>query len=318
MDSNRLISVIVPVYNIEEYIDKCISSIIKQTYVNLEIILVDDGSTDNSGNICDAYASRDERIVVIHKQNGGLSDARNKGLDVAKGEVISFIDGDDWIHPQMYEILMHMMNSKEADMAVCGFSRDENEVLDRQYDVNNIDEKIVSGIEALIGNFGISPAAWNKLYKKIVFEKIRYPLNRLHEDEYIFHEILHKSERIVVTDLPLYYYAERGSSIMSNMSPKRISDALEAYESRISFARSVGWDEAVHFAIMQYCDYCINLYKEIEDGIHPQLDRSVMKMLKKKERTKIKNSFGIKLGKRHYIFALSPKVYFFWKKINYT
>ena len=300
MNDHTTISVIVPVYNIEKYIEKCICSIVSQTYDNLEIILVDDGSTDD-------YALKDSRITVIHKPNGGLSDARNHGLDIAKGDVISFIDGDDRIHPQMYEILMYAMEVTKADVVECRYTHVEKD-LDNEFSVNNINAVSMSGRDAYIKSSYITSIACDKLYKKEIFDNIRYPVGKFHEDEYVFHEMIYKADRIAFVDIPLYFYLIRDNSIMSNMSPTRIEDVLDALDQREQFARSVDWIEAIPVAVRQYCDYCVNIYKEIEEGKHPQLDKTIERELIKRERNKVKSYMGVNIGKRNYLFALFPRI----------
>ena len=204
-----LISVIVPIYKVEAYLKKCIKSIQNQTYSNLEIILVDDGSPDGCGAICDRYAKEDTRIRVIHKENGGLSDARNKGLDIATGEYILFVDSDDYIHPQMVEILLQHLEVVDADMAVCGFKTvEENEEVifdcfdicetagrEKKTEVVGIDAGEVFEGQAVMNNLQyknlLTVVAWNKLYKAELFAELRYPKGRVQEDEFLVHHILH-------------------------------------------------------------------------------------------------------------------------------
>lgn len=236
---NPTISVIVPIYNVEKYLGKCIESIINQTYSNLEIILVDDGSPDNCGDICDYYASKDRRIKVIHKENGGLSDARNAGLDFAKGEYINFIDSDDYINKGFYEVLINLVISNNADIAQCAFLKVyENDNTNTNPLVN---EKItvLNNIEALNNLFNdyyvTTSVVWNKLYRKELFTEIRFPKGKIHEDEFTTFKVLFKSKKVVTTSKPLYYYLQRSNSIMGeNFNVKRL-DFLEAYSSQISF-----------------------------------------------------------------------------------
>ena len=161
-----MISIIVPVYNVDKYIERCIQSIINQTYKNLEIILIDDGSTDKSGAICDKYSKIDNRINVIHKKNGGLSEARNVGLDIARGDYIGFVDSDDYIHPQMYELLYKNLIGTSADISIIKHIRKEEEL--GLGDINS--KKVYSNLEAIENilkkDSGIFIASCNKLYKK--------------------------------------------------------------------------------------------------------------------------------------------------------
>lgn len=233
------ISVIVPIYNVEKYLEKCIDSIINQTYSNLEIILVNDGSVDNSKNICDQYAISDKRIKVIHKENGGLSDARNYGLNIATGDYVSFIDSDDYIHPMFYEILWKMIEENEGDIAQCNFTKyyENNDIVN----IKNIEfhkqPHILTNIQAL--DYLTSDlnyiVVWNKLYKIELFDHVRFPKGKLHEDEYTTYKVLFKSKKIIVTSIPLYYYLQRTDSITGQKFNLKKLDALDAFIEQISF-----------------------------------------------------------------------------------
>ena len=217
-----MISVIVPVYNVEKYIEKCVESIIAQTYTDLEIILVDDGSTDNSGKLCDLYASKDERIRVIHKENGGLSDARNVGIEQSTGEYLSFIDSDDYIHPQMMEILYRNMQEYGADLSMCdSLEVAENEEFVFEKICNRV-RVVEHPLEELRNNAAKISVAWNKLYPRKMFDEVKYPKGKLHEDEYVIHELLYISKKMIVTDEKLYAYVQRQDSITSKINIKRI------------------------------------------------------------------------------------------------
>ena len=173
------ISIIVPVYKVEKQLEICIKSILSQTFSNFELILVDDGSPDNCGNICDEYQKKDNRIKVIHKENGGLSDARNVGLDIASGKYIAFVDSDDIIHPRMYEILFECINKSNSDIVQCKFKKFKSldEVKDDLDDYNGSFEKYdnKTAIMDMIDNNNINVNSWNKLYKSELFETLRFP-----------------------------------------------------------------------------------------------------------------------------------------------
>ena len=183
---DNLISVIVPIYNIENHIDRCVESIVKQSYKKLEIILVDDGSTDKSGYICDKWRMLDSRIKVIHKKNGGLSDARNFGLDVANGEYISFIDGDDFIDKNMYNDMLSYINRYQCDICVCGICKTENgkEFITRPYTYENPEYTIFDSEDAIreLLNDKIDVSSCNKLYRKKVIGNLRFPYGKTNED----------------------------------------------------------------------------------------------------------------------------------------
>lgn len=210
-----MISIIVPVYNVELYLKRCVESIINQSYTNLEIILVDDGSTDNSSIICDELKNIDKRIRVIHKKNGGLSDARNAGIEIAKGKYIGFVDSDDWIEKDMYESLLFELENNGADLAVTGINR----IYDNGYNVNQFIRnkiEIYEGKEIIrhyLQQDSFSTAAWDKLYKKEIFQDRRFPVGKLFEDAPVIYDILSNISKVVVVGKPHYNYFQRDSSI---------------------------------------------------------------------------------------------------------
>lgn len=213
-----LISVIVPVYNVENYLRKCLESIINQTYKNLEIILIDDGSTDNSGKICDEYAAKDNRIKLIHKPNGGLSDARNAGLEIAKGEYIGFVDSDDWLELNAYEIMLGAIFKNDFDIAICGYVVEfKNKKIMRALDSNTLigNEKILN---TLFYNKNFPNAVWCKLYKREIFRKLRFPVGKIYEDMLIKFDILKNSTKIIIISEILYHYRQRENSIMHHVN----------------------------------------------------------------------------------------------------
>lgn len=224
-----LISVIVPIYKVEPYLKKCVDSILTQTYKNLEIILVDDGSPDNCGAICDEYAAKDSRIRVIHKPNGGLSDARNAGMKIMTGQYVAFVDSDDWIEPNMYSSLLGLITRFEADMAFGGVADD----LETDGNVTTVRTSDYSAtlfaedkISAMRRYFHGSWAAWDKLYKAELFEGIVYPVGEINEDEAIVLHLLNRCERVCYTNEIFYHYMRRigSNSITStSFSPKKLA-----------------------------------------------------------------------------------------------
>ena len=312
MLQESLISVIVPIYNIEEYVANCIESIQTQTYCNLEIILVDDGSIDNSGDICEKYAAKDERIIVFHKKNGGLSDARNYALDRVKGDLIAFVDGDDWIHPQMYELMYDIMNQQKAEVVACKYVREGCNFAKEVIDKTTLDIKLLSGEEALL-NAGIPlVVAWNKLYRRDIFADIRYPVGRLHEDEFVLHKILWKCSRVAVIDRPLYFYTVRNDSIVAQMTLKRINDSLEAFADRVAFADEHNWSKVMPTVVKRYCDYCIDGYYDIKSGKYDLLDESYLDTLWRSEHDMLDRYRDIDIDEKYRRFAKSPDDYDRW------
>lgn len=231
------ISVIVPVYKVESYLDKCISSIVNQTYANLEIILVDDGSPDNCPAMCDAWAEKDSRIRVIHKPNGGLSDARNAGIVVATGELMAFVDSDDWIAPDMYEYLYQRLTEDNSDIAACGVQmvredKTQSRMLTQEGNcVLNQEE----AMRAIIEESWLKQPVWYKLYKTDLIRDILFPMGKCHEDVFWSYQAVGSAKKVSVSDHVGYYYLQRGGSIMgAGYSLKRL-DAVEAKVQRCAY-----------------------------------------------------------------------------------
>ncbi len=212
-----LISVVVPVYNVEKYIHKCVDSIINQTYKNLEIILVDDGSPDNCPKICDEFAKNDKRIKVIHKQNGGLSDARNVGIEVAKGKYITFIDSDDYIETNYVELLYNTINDDKSDISIGSHKviYDSGKIIDKSTSERTIlNPKEV--LKRILYDDGIDLSAWGKLYKLNLFKDIKYPVGRLFEDSATTYLLIDKANKISINSCVIYNYIIRNNSITNS------------------------------------------------------------------------------------------------------
>ncbi len=216
--NNPLISIIIPVYNVEKYIDKCIMSVLQQTYTNIEIYLVDDGSTDKSGSICDQYAKKDSRIIVIHKENGGLSSARNAALDVIHGEYITFVDSDDFVSDNYVAFLYEILQKESADVSVCQMFEffDETGLSDDNLHKTEIVNPMSSkeAITKFLLQKNLYASAWGKLYRKEIFEQIRYPVGYYYEDMAIIHKIFMLANRIAYSESQNYYYRQRKDGIM--------------------------------------------------------------------------------------------------------
>jgi glycosyltransferase involved in cell wall biosynthesis len=213
-----LISIIIPVYNVEKYLKECVDSVRKQTYKNLEIILIDDGSKDNSGKLCDELAKEDNRIKVIHKENGGLSDARNVGIENATGEYIQFIDSDDFVEKDMIEILHNDICQEKADVSMCSLYlyKDGEKTTDASYKREIFNKEQV--LKEILLDERVRSYAWNKMFKKSLFESIRFPKGKVFEDIYTMSPIFQKANKIVFNDIPLYYYRQREGSILHNQT----------------------------------------------------------------------------------------------------
>lgn len=237
----KKVSIVVPVYNVEKYMKRCLDSILAQTYTNLEIILVDDGSTDSSGEICDTYAEKDNRVVVIHKDNGGLSDARNVGIEKATGEYIAFIDSDDYIDLSMVQVMVEKLEATSSDIVLCNYEYVDED--GRLIDESNGETRVISeeltseqALDRLCkANSTYYTIACNKIYKKEIFDKVRFRKGKLHEDEFIVHEIYARMNKMVCIEDGFYKYVQRNSSITNNNRTSRHLDVVEALFLRTQF-----------------------------------------------------------------------------------
>lgn len=242
------ISIIVPVYKVEKYIEQCIDSILNQTFKDFELILVDDGSPDKCPEICDKYALKDERIKVIHKSNGGLSSARNAGIDIATGGYIGFVDSDDFIHNKMYETLYDYAIKHSADIAICNYKKfysEEN--VTENIDIKPfIEIKEYSNIEALhqlySENSGVFVGPWQKIYKKKLFKDIKFEEGRVYEDRLISHKLLYKSNKIIYIPQIFYFYRQRRGSIVNSPFKNKYSDLIYAYMDAMIYFRDIDID----------------------------------------------------------------------------
>ncbi len=262
----ELISIIVPVYKVEPYLDKCVSSIVDQTYKNLEIILVDDGSPDNCPAMCDEWTKKDSRIKVIHKQNGGLSDARNAGMSIATGEFIGFVDSDDLIDKGFTEQLYNALKETGADISACDFREfhDDTEV---SVSVNKTAQVEVStceeAIEDIQHNRRFRAVVWNKLYTRKILSGESFETGRKHEDEFFTYRLYDKASGLAYIDVPLYSYRQRPGSIMTSFSPEYL-DILDAYLERIALLRKK-YPRLVPTDKLNFCMACMNLYSEVSN-----------------------------------------------------
>lgn len=244
-DENKenLISIIVPIYKVEKYLSRCINSIVNQTYKEIEILLIDDGSPDRCPQICDEWAKKDKRIRVIHKQNGGLSDARNIGIEASTGEWIMFIDSDDYIDLFMCEKLLKTAKSSNADIVVCNFiiAYPDNQKMNK-FLISSFPQTYTPK-EMVIKYFTrcVNPAVWNRIYRRYLFflpERIRFPYGRLHEDAFITYQLFYYSKSTTVINDYLYYYWQRKGSICNDLKPKNIEDSLAFVSEYIKWSKT--------------------------------------------------------------------------------
>lgn len=320
----ELISIVIPIYNVEKYITKCIESVRQQTYKDVEIILVDDGSPDNCGKICDNYVSLDSRIQVIHKQNGGLSDARNKGIDIARGNYIVFVDSDDFIEPTFIEELYDALVKNNAEISICNINiiDEENKKIGR---TGYEDMMIVNGKKILEricqqNNIIESIVAWNKMYSIKFFEKYRYPVGKVHEDEFLTYKILYQTDRVAIVNKYLYNYRKNKESIVGRKFNKQRLDLIDALFERLDFYKKNN-ENYLYLMTMKLClnqliEYYIKTKKYIKKP------KSLLKELKNKYKMIYKEyikekSFSTKMKIKVAIFRHFTYIFYILKKNKY-
>jgi len=246
-----LISIIVPIYKVEPYLRRCLDSIANQTYTNLEIILIDDESPDKCPQICDEYASKDKRVVVVHKKYGGVSDARNLGLDICSGSFISFIDSDDWIEPDYISILFSLIEDNQADIAVGNYQRfSQNNVIFPKEEL--MTETLSSNelLKKLLFQKNSFTIPWGKLFKKQLFDEIRFPFGKIHEDEYTGYKPYCYAKKIACTSKILYHYLIRSDSITGQ---EVFQDKVDILEDEAKFFHQHGYFYFAHFLLLSLC-----------------------------------------------------------------
>ena len=314
-NTKDLISVIVPVYNVEKYLPQCIDSILNQTEKNLEIILVDDGSLDNSGKICDEFSKKDDRIVVIHKKNNGLSSARNAGLEIAKGNYIGFVDSDDWLDKSMYEVLLKLLKENNSDISCCDFFKTANS----NDSIPHIDNEIINSynnIESLNnfynGLYTQTVVAWNKLYKRELFKDISYPVGKIHEDEGTTYKLYYKANKITYTNRPLYYYRITPNSITTSKFNKKRLDIIDVYDEKVKFIKNINNEEIYSKTLKWYLFKLINCYFECSNNIENNTE--YLTLINQKVSETYKSYIQSDKKQLHWIilfsiFKINPKLY---------
>ena len=294
-----MISVIIPVYNVEKYLNRCVDSVLGQSYTDFELILVDDGSPDKCPAICDEYALQDKRIKVIHKQNGGLSSARNAGLEIAKGDYIAFVDSDDFIHPDYLRLLYQALKETGADISICDFHwiKYEEDVNIKKEEIQKITEydnyTIFQYDEALGDGCNWKKiVAWNKLYKKEIFFDIRFPEGKINEDVGVYYKCFYSSKKIVVINNKLYYYFYNEFGIMNSPFSEKRFDEIDLFlEEAEYFNSKLQTDKRylpiiqdIYVFVMRRFKYYYETYKEFDfkgNNKALRIEKQLKKILKK-------------------------------------
>lgn len=305
MDNSKLISVIIPVYNIKGFLRRCIHSVINQSYTNLEIILVDDGSTDGSEKICDSFSRKDLRIRVIHKKNGGLSSARNAAINVSNGAYLFFLDGDDFVDRNCLQNLYENLLFFNTDMSVCSYYYYTKQKV-KKFGTQSI--KTILTKEEAINIIGrgreFTASAWGKLYKKELFYNLRYPNNKLCEDQFVMYDILLRCHSVYFNSDPLYFYTIRENSIMNSKSAIQMSDVIDAARRNYNLIND-------SFPNLKY----ISVYRVVE---------AYLEVINRMNNSDMYNFHNNKIMKqcqkflflnRNYIFMDRENMYFFIQKI---
>lgn len=311
------VSIIVPIYNVEGYLSKCLDSIIRQTYSNIEIILVNDGSTDNCLEICNNYKKKDRRIVVIDKENGGLSEARNTGIEISTGKYIMFIDSDDWISINMVEKLYDLIYEANACIAQCDFIRVYDE---KQINTSKEKEKIMvmnnrDILKRIYDKNGVkNTVVWNKLYSKKLFDNIRFPVGKLHEDEFTTYKILDSCTKIIDTNEIMYYYRQREGSIVNSEFNIKKLDVITAIEERIDYFNKKGYKDLELYARIQLLNLFRSFYVKIYDSNIENKDCYLKNILyyarKYYFRYIVNNCIDFKSKLIITLFIFTPRIYY--------
>lgn len=309
---NPLISVIVPIYNVEKYLARCVDSIVNQTYKNLEIILVDDGSPDRCPQMCDDYAKKDSRIKVVHKNNGGLSDARNAGMAVATGKYISFIDSDDYVSDDFFECLLDVVNKENSDIAECSvvklygdnrFDEFSDDLSVKTYDTQD-------AMSALIAENPFHQHVWNKLYKTELVRDIPYAVGKLNEDEFWTYQVFGRANKVSKLNKTMYYYFQRNSSIMGVGYNIRRLDALDGKANRQKYIENNFPDLSTQAKIDLYCS-CMFAYQSVLKFMSGADKKKALELIRKYRKMYNLSFDEIKLADK------SARKYFYLAKCNF-
>jgi glycosyltransferase involved in cell wall biosynthesis len=320
------VSIIVPIYQVEKYLAKCIESILNQSFREFELILVNDGSPDRCGEICEEYVKKDERIKVIYKENGGLSSARNAGLNNAVGKYVGFVDSDDFIHTNMYELLYKKAIETSSDIVLCDYLRVEenisfgNQVCNSEIEIETQSYTNMEALEELFGKNNVKLViACNKLYKRSLFSDLKFEEGRIHEDEFIAHKLLYKSFKVTYMPIKLYYYLQRDNSIIRSPFTLKQLDYVYALKDRADFFRGFCLINLQHKAEDRYIQSIFSNYKRIKKSNFNAIKeiKGIRKDLFKSIRSLVKNPYYNKKEKALWLlFIFTPLLYDIYVKIK--
>lgn len=303
----NIVSIIIPVYNVREYLDDCVYSVINQTYKNLEIILVDDGSTDGSGSMCDEYAKLDNRVIVIHKVNGGLSDARNLGLEKTTGNWILFVDSDDYIDEDMVRDMLSIGLVNEADMVICGINILDPPNSRRQCFFESIETECLKN-ELLDARNGFWMTSWNRICKASLYKDIKFPVGKIHEDEDTTYRLIDRCNKIMGTSKCFYNYRIRSGSIMTHPSTLYNVDLVGIFYNKYQYFKSKKEYKLSEAAFVEYMNTVFISYRYLYKINHPNRDYVIDRMKKAcSELWKLHCPFYVKI--KWYIYCNLPFVY---------
>lgn len=311
-----LISIVVPVYKVEKYLERCVSSVLSQTFDDFDLILVDDGSPDNSPQMCDEYSKKDSRIHVIHQQNGGLSAARNSGiewsLNYSESEWITFIDSDDWIHPKYLESLLNanIINNTQISMGQVYVT--ENYITCSEADPN--DKITLLSMNSAFQDETLDPnSACSRLYKKSLFKNIRFPVGKLHEDRFTTYKLYFQFENVSVVEFPLYYYFVNNDGIVHSTWSVRKLDDLEATENQLEFFKKTNNDEIFEYILKDYIHLMLfnlkSLKGKTEYKQYEKCVRNKLKMTLKIYENRLGLSFSKDFNTYKYAYPYKAKIY---------
>jgi glycosyltransferase involved in cell wall biosynthesis len=314
------ISIVVPIYNVELYLNKCIESLINQSYKNIEIVLVDDGSPDKCPEICDTWKKKDERIKVIHKKNGGLSDARNFGISNSTGKYICFVDSDDYVNKDYIKKLYTAIIQNNVNISQCGINyvNDSNQLLEQKgYDI----DCLLNGENVIMDYYGShyieNVVVWNKMYKKSLFKSIIFPVGKIHEDEFTTYKLIYNEEKIAITKDCLYNYRQTNNSIMRSTFNMKKLDKLDALKERLKYYANVNANTIlIEKATLHYIYSIREIYYTLKKYFPDQKDR-MLELKNEYEKIIKDNQNNININNfKNRLFVKSPIIFGFFRKIK--